>query len=30
MDITFKKKKDALVGEVVSKSNDLEHGVERF
>jgi ferredoxin len=30
MDITFKKKKDALVGEVVSKSNDLEHGVEDF
>lgn len=30
MDITFKKKKDALVGEVASKSADLEHGVEDF
>jgi len=30
MDITFKKRKDALVGEVVAKSNDLEHGVEDF
>jgi Na+-translocating ferredoxin:NAD+ oxidoreductase subunit B len=30
MDITFKKKKDALVGEVVSKSMDLEHGAEDF
>ena len=30
MDITFKKKRDALVGEVVAKSNDLEHGVEDF
>jgi ferredoxin len=30
MDITFKKNKDALVGEVVSKSMDLEHGAEDF
>jgi len=30
MDITFKKRKDALVNEVVAKSNDLEHGVEDF
>ena len=30
MDITFKKKKDALVGEVVAKSTNLEHGVEDF
>jgi electron transport complex protein RnfB len=30
MDITFKKKKDDLVGEVVAKSNDLEHGIEDF
>ena len=30
MDITFKKKKDALVGDVIAKSNDLEHGVEDF
>jgi len=30
MDITFKKKKDALVCEVVAKSTDLEHGVEDF
>jgi electron transport complex protein RnfB len=30
MDIIFKKKKDALVNEVVAKSTDLEHGVEDF
>lgn len=30
MDITFKKKKDAIVGDVASKSADLEHGVEDF
>ncbi len=30
MDITFKKKKDALVGDVVAKSTDFEHGVEDF
>jgi len=30
MDITFKKKKDDLVGDVIAKSNDLEHGVEDF
>jgi len=30
MDITFKKKKDELVGEVIAKSTDLEHGVDDF
>ncbi len=30
MDIVFKKKKDALVNEVVAKSSDFEHGVEDF
>ena len=30
MDITFKKKRDALVGEVVAKSDDFEQGVEDF
>ncbi|WP_048192547.1 4Fe-4S binding protein [Methanobacterium sp. SMA-27] len=30
MDIVFKKKKDALVNEVVAKSSDFEHSVEDF
>ncbi|MBZ2166601.1 4Fe-4S binding protein [Methanobacterium spitsbergense] len=30
MDIVFKKKKDALINEVVAKSSDFEHGVEDF
>lgn len=30
MDITFKKKKNALEGEVVAKSMDMEHGAEEF
>ena len=30
MDIIFKKKKDALVNEVVAKSTDFEHGAEDF